>query len=181
MAAAAAATDAGGSRARRENPGAGASLYVGRFAPSPTGDLHLGSLYTAVASYLDARSQGGRWLLRIEDLDRPREVPGAAASIVSTLEAFGFEWDGGIVRQAERTAHYASALEALRARGLIFECSCSRLKLAEEERYPGTVGRGRRSLTRRRLRGCASIPATCNSAIAFKGATGKTSRRRWAT
>jgi glutamyl-Q tRNA(Asp) synthetase len=142
VAAAAAATDAGGSRARRENPGAGASLYVGRFAPSPTGDLHLGSLYTAVASYLDARSQGGRWLLRIEDLDRPREVPGAAASIVSTLEAFGFEWDGGIVRQAERTAHYASALEALRARGLIFECSCSRLKLAEEERYPGTCRQG---------------------------------------
>jgi glutamyl-Q tRNA(Asp) synthetase len=95
-----------------------------------------------VASYLDARSQGGRWLLRIEDLDRPREVPGAAASIVSTLEAFGFEWDGAIVRQAERTAHYASALDALRARGLTFECSCSRLQLAEEDRYPGTCRPG---------------------------------------
>jgi glutamyl-Q tRNA(Asp) synthetase len=112
--------------------------YVGRFAPSPTGDLHLGSLYTAVASYLDARSHGGRWLLRIEDLDPPREVPGAAANIVSTLQAFGFEWDGAIVQQADRTAHYGSALDALRARGLTFECSCSRLRLAEEERYPGS-------------------------------------------
>ncbi len=95
-----------------------------------------------MASYLDARSQGGRWLLRIEDLDRPREVPGAAANIVSTLEAFGFEWDGAIVRQAERTAHYAAALDALRARGLTFECSCSRLQLAEEDRYPGTCRQG---------------------------------------
>jgi glutamyl-Q tRNA(Asp) synthetase len=125
-----------------ENAGANASPYVGRFAPSPTGDLHIGSLYTAVASYLDARSRGGRWLLRIEDLDRPREVPGAAASIVSTLEAFGFEWDGAIVRQAERTAHYTAALEALRARGLTFECSCSRLQLAEEDRYPATCRQG---------------------------------------
>jgi glutamyl-Q tRNA(Asp) synthetase len=117
---------------------------VGRFAPSPSGDLHLGSLYTAVASYLDARSQGGRWLLRIEDLDRPREVPGAAANIVSTLEAFGFEWDGAIVRQAECAARYASALDALRARGLTFECSCSRLQRAEEDRYPGTCRSGPR-------------------------------------
>jgi glutamyl-Q tRNA(Asp) synthetase len=95
-----------------------------------------------VASYLDARSQGGRWLLRIEDLDRPREVPGAAANIMSTLEAFGFEWDGAVVRQAQRTAHYAAALGALRARGLTFECSCSRLQLAEEDRYPGTCRQG---------------------------------------
>ncbi len=112
--------------------------YIGRFAPSPTGDLHLGSLYTAVASYLDARASGGRWLLRIEDVDRPREIAGSAASIVSTLQAFGFEWDGEIVRQTDRTAHYVAALEALRARGLTFECSCSRAQLAEEERYPGS-------------------------------------------
>jgi glutamyl-Q tRNA(Asp) synthetase len=111
--------------------------YVGRFAPSPTGDLHLGSLYAAVASYLDARANAGSWLLRIEDVDRAREVPGSAANILNTLEAFGFEWDGEIVRQAERTAHYAAALDALRARGLTFECSCSRLTLAEEDRYPG--------------------------------------------
>ena len=95
-----------------------------------------------MASYLDARSHGGRWLLRMEDVDRPREVPGAAANIVSTLESFGFEWDGAIVRQAERTAYYASALDALRAQGLTFECSCSRLQLAEEDRYPGTCRRG---------------------------------------
>jgi glutamyl-Q tRNA(Asp) synthetase len=75
--------------------------------------------------------------LRIEDVDRPREVPGSAAGIVRTLEAFGFEWDGEIVRQAERTEFYAAALGALDARGLTFECSCSRLHLAEEDRYPG--------------------------------------------
>ncbi len=91
-----------------------------------------------MASYLDARASGGRWLLRIEDVDGPREVAGSAASIVSTLRAFGFEWDGEILRQADRTAHYAAALEALRARRLTFECSCSRAQLAEEERYPGS-------------------------------------------
>src|SRR6202051_4342390 len=87
--------------------------YVGRFAPTPSGDLHLGSLYTAAASYLDARAQGGRWLLRIEDLDRPREVRGAADGIVRTLERFGFEWDGDITRQHDRREHYAAALRAL--------------------------------------------------------------------
>ncbi len=100
--------------------------------------MHLGSLYTAVASYLDARANSGRWLLRIEDVDRPREVPGSAANIVHTLEAFGFEWDAEIVRQADRTAHYEAALDVLRARGLTFECSCSRSKLAEDDRYPGS-------------------------------------------
>ncbi len=115
---------------------------MGRFAPSPTGDLHLGSLYTAAASYLDARANGGRWLLRIEDLDRPREVTGSAAHIVQTLRAFGFEWDGEIVRQADRTAHYAAAVDGLRARGLTFECSCSRLSLAEGDRYPGSCRQG---------------------------------------
>jgi glutamyl-Q tRNA(Asp) synthetase len=122
----------------RASPGRACQPYIGRFAPSPTGDLHLGSLYTAVASCLDARSNGGRWLLRIDDLDRPRVVKGSAANIISTLQAFGFEWDGTIVRQADRTAHYAAALDTLRARGLTFECSCSRLKLADEDRYPGS-------------------------------------------
>jgi len=102
----------------------------------------LGSLYTAVASYLDARASGGRWLLRIEDVDRPREVAGSASHIVSTLQAFGFEWDGEILRQADRTAHYAAAVDGLCARGLTFECSCSRLQLAEEERYPGSCREG---------------------------------------
>jgi glutamyl-Q tRNA(Asp) synthetase len=113
------------------------SGYVGRFAPSPTGDLHLGSLYTAAASYLDARANRGRWLLRMEDLDRPREVAGAASRILRTLEAFGFEWDEEIVRQANRVSHYAAAIDRLRVQALTFECSCSRTALAEEDRYPG--------------------------------------------
>ena len=112
--------------------------YVGRFAPTPSGDLHLGSLYTAVASFLDARAHGGRWLLRLEDLDRPREVAGSAARILETLQAFGFEWDGEVVRQHDRAEHYAGALQALRSRGLTFECSCSRIQLEDESRYPGT-------------------------------------------
>jgi glutamyl-Q tRNA(Asp) synthetase len=112
--------------------------YVGRFAPTPSGDLHLGSLYTAVASFLDARAHGGRWLLRIEDLDRPREVAGSAAGIMRTLQAFGFEWDNEVVRQGDRTARYVEAVQTLQDRDLTFECSCSRLQLEDESRYPGT-------------------------------------------
>jgi glutamyl-Q tRNA(Asp) synthetase len=114
------------------------SAYIGRFAPTPSGDLHLGSLYAAAASYLDARAHGGRWLLRFEDLDRPREVQGSAARIVNALEAFGFEWDGPLIRQSERAELYAAALQSLRERGLTFECSCSRMQLEDESRYPGT-------------------------------------------
>ncbi len=110
---------------------------MGRFAPSPTGELHLGSLYTAAASFLDARSHGGRWLVRMEDVDRTREVSGAAAEILRTLEAFGFEWDAQVLRQSDRSDHYAAAIGRLRARGLTFECSCSRQDLAGEGRYPG--------------------------------------------
>jgi glutamyl-Q tRNA(Asp) synthetase len=98
----------------------------------------LGSLYTAVASFLDARAHGGRWLLRMEDLDRPREVAGSAAGILCTLEAFGFEWDGEVVRQRDRSELYVHALEALRARDLTFECTCSRMQLEDDVRYPGT-------------------------------------------
>jgi glutamyl-Q tRNA(Asp) synthetase len=115
---------------------------VGRFAPTPSGDLHLGSLYTAVASYLDARAHDGRWLVRIEDLDRPREVAGSASSILKTLEAFGFEWDGEVVRQFERRESYDEALRSLKARNLIFACSCSRSQLEDELRYPGTCRAG---------------------------------------
>jgi glutamyl-Q tRNA(Asp) synthetase len=115
---------------------------VGRFAPTPSGDLHLGSLYTAVASYLDARSQRGRWLLRIEDVDAAREVAGSAAGMLRTLEAFGFEWDGAVVRQRDRSEIYAGALQSLRERGMTFECSCSRLQLEDESRYPGTCRDG---------------------------------------
>src|SRR6202045_2807996 len=115
-----------------------AQPYVGRFAPTPSGDLHLGSLYTAVASFLDARAHGGRWLLRMEDLDRPREVAGSADGILRTLQAFGFEWDGEVVRQRDRSELYVDALQTLQARNLTFQCSCSRLQLEDESRYPGT-------------------------------------------
>jgi glutamyl-Q tRNA(Asp) synthetase len=116
--------------------------YVGRFAPSPTGDLHLGSLYTAAASFLDARANGGSWLVRVEDLDGPRVVPGSADGILRTLSRFGFEWDGDLVHQSDRGDRYAAALDDLRARGLTFQCSCSRLQLAEDERYPGHCRNG---------------------------------------
>jgi glutamyl-Q tRNA(Asp) synthetase len=111
---------------------------VGRFAPTPSGDLHLGSLYTAAASYLDARAHGGRWLLRIEDVDARRAVPGAAQRIIATLQRFGFEWDGEIMRQSDRIEHYRAAVETLRDRGLTFECTCSRSQLEDEQCYPGT-------------------------------------------
>jgi glutamyl-Q tRNA(Asp) synthetase len=100
--------------------------------------LHLGSLYTAVASFLDARAHHGRWLLRIEDIDKPREIAGSADRILRTLRAFGMEWDGEAVRQSDRIELYAAALRDLEARHLTFECSCSRLQLEDENRYPGT-------------------------------------------
>jgi glutamyl-Q tRNA(Asp) synthetase len=100
--------------------------------------LHLGSLYTAVASFLDARAHAGRWLLRIEDLDRPREVAGSADGILRTLEQFGFEWDGAVTRQYDRAERYEEALLALRAQHRTFACACSRAQLEDELRYPGT-------------------------------------------
>ena len=112
--------------------------YIGRFAPSPSGDLHLGSLFTAVASYLDARSHGGRWLLRIEDLDAGREVDGAAARIMATLAAFGFEWQQPVLRQSARIEAYRSTINELDQRGLIYRCRCTRRDLPEDDRYAGT-------------------------------------------
>jgi glutamyl-Q tRNA(Asp) synthetase len=100
--------------------------------------LHFGSLYCAVASYLDARANSGTWIVRIEDVDRPREVAGAAARILGTLQSFGFEWDGEALRQSDREELYSAALRSLDSRGLTFPCSCSRAQLAREERYPGT-------------------------------------------
>src|SRR5258707_12053099 len=88
-------------------------MYIGRFAPSPTGPLHLGSLVAAVASWLDARHAGGAWLVRIEDVDETRTVPGAADDILRTLEAFGLHWDGVVVWQSPRKALYEEALEQL--------------------------------------------------------------------
>ena len=100
--------------------------------------MHLGSLYTAAGAYLESRSRGGRFLVRIEDLDPPREVTGAAQEILATLEAFGFEWDGPVVRQSARTDLYDAALKALTDQGLLFPCTCSRSQLTDTEPYPGT-------------------------------------------
>lgn len=103
-----------------------ATEYIGRFAPSPTGLLHIGSLLTAVASYADARAHGGKWLLRMEDLDPPREMAGAADHILHSLEAFGFEWDSEVVYQSKRHALYRTALNELKKRELAYPCYCSR-------------------------------------------------------
>ncbi len=120
-------------------------VYCGRFAPSPTGPLHFGSLVAAVGSYLEARSRGGRWLLRMDDLDKPREVPGAAAQILLSLERFGFEWDGEVLYQSQRSEAYAAALAQLSANGQIYACACTRREIAQLARpgidgpvYPGT-------------------------------------------
>ena len=123
---------------------------VGRFAPSPTGPLHLGSLVAALGSWVLARRDGGRWLVRMEDLDTPRIVPGAAEGILETLRAYGLHWDGEVVYQSKRIALYERALEALRAKGLVYDCACSRAELrgvasapaGEEPIYPGTCRNG---------------------------------------
>jgi glutamyl-Q tRNA(Asp) synthetase len=115
---------------------------VGRFAPSPTGKLHLGSLVAALGSYADARRHGGCWLVRMEDLDRARVRSGAADEILRTLEMFGLHWDGRIEYQSDRTEHYRAALAALTALGLTFECSCSRRERDGEGGYPGTCRAG---------------------------------------
>ncbi len=123
---------------------------VGRFAPSPTGPLHFGSLVTAVASYCLARGAGGLWRVRVEDLDAPRVVRGAADDILRKLEALGLEWDGEVVYQSRRGDRYLSALEHLRGEGLVFDCGCSRREIfasaphggEQSPLYPGTCRRG---------------------------------------
>jgi glutamyl-Q tRNA(Asp) synthetase len=130
-------------------PASGPGGYRGRFAPSPTGRLHLGSLFAAAGSFLQARAAGGMWLLRMEDVDAPRVVPGAADDILRTLEQLGLEWDGPVLYQSTRTEAYEAALTQLTAAGLVFRCSCSRRELAaatpstntalvEDLFYPGT-------------------------------------------
>ena len=115
----------------------------GRFAPSPTGPLHLGSLVAAIGSYLDARSRGGQWLVRIEDVDRPRTAPGAADAILRTLEACALLWDGEVLYQTSRTEAYREALNQLKQKGDVYPCCCTRRELGETW-YPGTCRDGMR-------------------------------------
>lgn len=128
--------------------------YIGRFAPSPTGPLHAGSLVAALASWLDARAHGGRWLLRIEDVDAPRSVSGADAQIRAQLEACGLAWDGEVMVQSARGVAYQAAFDALCDTGLVYPCACTRREIADsvanvrehafgrELVYPGTCRAG---------------------------------------
>lgn len=134
--------------------------YRGRFAPTPSGPLHFGSLLAAVASYLDARSSGGKWLVRIEDTDGPRCPPGMADNILDTLEAYGFEWDEEVLFQSARSEIYSEFLKKLERQSLVFECGCSRKDIAaisgaesKQGPYPGTcrAGRGQKELRAKRF------------------------------
>lgn len=121
------------------------SRYRGRFAPSPTGPLHFGSLLAAMGSYLQARARQGEWLLRIEDLDPPREVAGATTQILHTLERYGFEWDGEVRYQSQRHDHYRAILAELIKNGLAYRCDCSRREISErasQQRCPANVYTG---------------------------------------
>jgi len=125
------------------------ATYRGRFAPSPTGPLHFGSLVAALGSYLEARANGGAWLVRIDDLDPPRVAPGSADVILRTLEACGMEWQGAVVYQSARADAYHGALHALRQAGRLYACACSRREIAdsgvagiEGYVYPGTCREG---------------------------------------
>lgn len=110
--------------------------YRGRFAPSPTGPLHFGSLVAAVGSFADARHHRGEWLVRIEDVDRDRAVPGADSAILSALESFGMRWDGPVIYQSQRGADYEATLVRLRAAGKSYPCACTRREIIAE----GTAG-----------------------------------------
>lgn len=123
--------------------------YRGRFAPSPSGPLHFGSLLTALGSYLDARAQGGAWWLRIDDLDPPRVAPGAVDAILRALEAYGLEWDGTVQYQSQRGDAYQVAFQALQASGRVYACGCTRREIADSNVgqasaaiYPGTCRKG---------------------------------------
>lgn len=123
-------------------------MYRGRFAPSPTGDLHLGSAAAALVAWLSARTAGGALVLRVEDIDGPRIVAGSEARQLDDLRWLGLDWDEGPFRQSERTAHYETALAVLSRQGLVYRCDCSRAEIArvasaphagdEGPRYPGT-------------------------------------------
>ena len=140
------------------------SPYRGRFAPSPTGPLHAGSVLTALASYLDARARNGVWLVRIEDLDPPRESKQAAADILSTLEALELTWDETVVYQSQRSPAYEEALAQLDSQQLVYACRCSRQKLtAQGSVYPGWC----RALQIPRARDTALRCCVTDSTVAF--------------
>ncbi len=147
-------------------------MYVGRFAPSPTGPLHFGSLVAAVASYADARGANGRWLLRIEDVDTTRCTKAAEVEILRQLAAYGFESDGEITRQSQRTEQYAHAVAQLTHSGDVFVCTCSRKMLETAYRneegeaiYPGTCRGARHAVQRCSLR--LRVPSSEQAVIRF--------------
>jgi len=123
--------------------------YVGRFAPSPTGPLHFGSLVAALASYMEAKAANGKWRLRMEDLDKPREQPGAADDIQRALDRLGLHWDGPVLYQSRREERYRAALDDLVRRGFAYPCACTRRELEDSALaidgariYPGTCRHG---------------------------------------
>lgn len=130
----------------------GLNMYRGRFAPSPSGPLHFGSLVAAVASFLEAKTRNGEWLVRMEDLDTPRTVSGAADDILRTLEAFGMAWDGAVLYQSTRNDAYRAALDRLQQQGMLYGCTCTRREIADSALgngagidgpvYPGTCRNG---------------------------------------
>lgn len=130
-------------------PSTSAPAYRGRFAPSPTGPLHFGSLVAALGSCLEARARGGEWLLRIEDVDEPRCPRATADDILRTLEACGFAWDGDVLWQSRRKERYRELLESLNGMGRVYPCACTRRELADSQLapdgahvYPGTCREG---------------------------------------
>ena len=145
---------------RPQNAEASPPIYRGRFAPSPTGPLHFGSLITAVGSYLQARSQGGEWLVRMEDIDPPREQPGAADEILRALEAYHLHWDGPVLYQRYRANAYMTALDQLQNQGDSFPCSCTRASIAAITKNPSGI-----------------YPGTCRTGLPT-GATARTIRLR---
>lgn len=136
-------------------------MYIGRFAPSPTGPLHFGSLVAAVAGWLDARAARGKWLVRIEDLDQPRMQPEAAGTILRQLEALGLEWDGPVLHQSARLDHYRAALEKLQRAGSAYWCGCSRNEIADSATRFGSEGGATPARARARV-----YPGTCRTGLA---------------